>query len=153
MNNKGYSTIEAVIIIPIILSIILLLVWLGFFLYDKNVLSQAASRAAVCGSQMSYLENEVIADYVSGKVAELTDGKLILLDSAETTVTVTATNICVNVTGSMNIPDFIILGNVYNGGMWNIDIKEYGARLKNSMFIRTANRIKNLKNNQENEQG
>ena len=148
MNNKGYSTIEAAVIIPIILSIVLLLIWTGFFFYDRNVLSQAASRAAVCGSQMSYLENEEIADYVSNRVSELTEGKLILLDLAETTVTVTATNICVNVTGTMNVPDFIILGNIYNGGTWNINIKEYGARLKSSMFIRTANRIKNSKNSQ-----
>ena len=148
MNNKGYSTIEAAVIIPIILSIVLLLIWTGFFFYDRNVLSQAASRAAVCGSQMSYLENEEIADYVSNRVSELTEGKLILLDLAETTVTVTATNICVNVTGTMNVPDFIVLGNIYNGGTWNINIKEYGARLKSSMFIRTANRIKNSKNSQ-----
>jgi Flp pilus assembly protein TadG len=141
MNNKGMSTIEAVIIIPVCFSIIMLLIWTGIFFYNKNVLSQAASRAAICGSQKSYYENNEIADYVTDSVLKITDGKLILLDEADVSVTVSSTQISVNVTGTMSIPGFLILGNVYDSNMWNIDITEYAARLKNPMVVRTVNRI------------
>ncbi len=141
MDNKGMSTIEAVIIIPICFSIIMLLIWSGIFFYDKNTLSQAASRAAICGSQKSYSENNEIADYVTECVLKITDGKLILLDEANVSVTVSSTQISVNVSGVMNIPGFLIFENIYGSSLWSIDITEYAARLKNSMVVRTANRI------------
>ena len=72
---------------------------------------------------------------------KITDGKLILLDEANVSVTVSSTQISVNVSGVMNIPGFLVFENIYGSSFWNINITEYAARLKNSMVVRTANRI------------
>lgn len=140
MNNKGSSTLEATIIIPICLILVIMLVWSGIYYYDRCVLAQAASRSAICGGQIAYHDNSEIALYCESKVQQLTNGKLLLMDNASTTVTVSATEISVNVSGSLNLPDFF--GFIYKSGNWNINITEKYARLKSSIIVRTINRLR-----------
>ena len=79
---------------------------------------------------------------VADEIYRLRDDKRqILLDEANVSVTVSSTQISVNVSGVMNIPGFLIFENIYGSSLWSIDITEYAARLKNSMVVRTANRI------------
>jgi len=145
-NNKGLFSIEAAMIIPMIIAVIMLLIWLSIFFYNRSVLSEVASRAAICGSQNAELENTEIVDYVTDKVIELSDNKLIFLDSLSCEVTVEANQIKVNLTGSMSIPPFINLFNLYENNLFEISITESATRLKNSMFIRTVYRLSNLTN-------
>lgn len=50
-NNKGSFTIEAAIIIPFIVCLIMSILFLAFFLYDRCSLQRAAASAALRGSQ------------------------------------------------------------------------------------------------------
>lgn len=143
MNNKGMTTIEACVIIPISLTIICMLIWMGIFIYDKNALSQAASRAAIIGSQNSYLDNEEICDIVMKAVRELTEDKLVLMSDPAVNVTVGFNEIEVNVTGSLILPESFFFGKIYNKRLWHIDITEKTARLKPSLFVRSVSRIYN----------
>ena len=141
LNNKGMTTVEACVIIPITFTVIMLLVWLGILFYDRNALSQAAARAAIVGSEYSYLDNDEICEIVMKKTAELTQDKLILMAEPEVDVSVDATEIRVNVRGNLHLPESVFFGNIYNKRVWSIDITEPAPRLKPSVFVRTVHRI------------
>ena len=66
--NSGMTTIEASVIAPVCISVALLVVWLGILYYDKNVLAESASRAAIYGAEHSDWSNEDINKYVQEKL-------------------------------------------------------------------------------------
>lgn len=50
-DHKGSFTIEAAIIIPFIVCLLMTILFLGFFLYDRCSMERAAGSAALRGSQ------------------------------------------------------------------------------------------------------
>ena len=142
-NNRGMTTPEACIIIPMTFTIIMLLLWMGFLFYNRNVLDQAAARAAIIGGQNSYLSNEEIAEKVNAKVAELINNKLILMDEDSIIVStgVSLTEIKVSVSGEVRLPESIFFGKLYSKRLWDISVIESAPRLKNCRFVRLVQRL------------
>lgn len=56
ITSDGYMTVEATLIIPMVLYICISIVYIGFFQYDRCVMKQDAYRAALAGSSI-YREN------------------------------------------------------------------------------------------------
>lgn len=58
-NNRGSATVEAAVIVPLLVLLFASIIFLSFFLYDKCALERAASMAALRGSQAVWEDNTV----------------------------------------------------------------------------------------------
>lgn len=141
-DDKGMTTIEATIIIPMCFAVILLLLWFGFFLYDRNVLSQAAGIAVITGSQASEYRNEEIQELVEERFARMVENRLIWMEEPVISVTVEYTKIRVEVTGTLTLPEVVILTNLYGRNVWEIQVCQEAPRLRASMVTRTVSRVR-----------
>lgn len=142
INNKGMTTIEASVIIPISLAIIMLLVWLGFFFFNKNALSTSAARAVMYGSEHSEYSNEEIKNIVEEKLNECLENNTVLIKDLESEIVVDFTSITILVKGKLEVPSYILFGNIYDSKMWEIELVKRAPRLKSSSFVRAMDFIK-----------
>lgn len=142
-NNKGMATIEACVIIPITLIVVMLLVWLGIFFYNKNVMSHAASRAAIMGGQHPEMESEELTEYMIAKVREMLEGKMIFMEDPSIEVSMDYSVISIKITGNMGLPGSVNMGGIYRKRAWEIALVEKAARIHPSIFVRTVSRVRN----------
>ncbi len=138
--NKGITTVEACVIIPITFTIIMLLIWLGFLFYNKTVLSEAIAEALMAESG-STKSAEVIADTVNEHIRERIEGRMILVNEPTITTSVNYTEIKVEAEVSMTLPDSIFFGNIYEVRIWDINIVKECPRLRPCRFIRLFDRL------------
>ena len=61
-NNKGMMTIEACVIIPVIIFMTIMIIWIGMLSYNRNAINSAKAlgeQFAVLTEQMSEALNEI----------------------------------------------------------------------------------------------
>lgn len=78
-QQKGSFTIEASVIVPMILMVFVLIVYAVFYYHDKNILEGAAYETAVVGSGRSEPEEAEIRAYFRKRI----QGKLILFGQVQ----------------------------------------------------------------------
>lgn len=142
-ETDGMVTIEACFIIPIVLMITMLIIWMGFFFYNQNVLTQSAGIAVIYGSRMAEKSNEEIVDAVRNRLTELLDGKIIGMELSEICVSVDYGEIKVEMEGSMQIPGVLFLSDIYQNHAWNLKASQSAERLRCSMVTRTIGIMEN----------
>lgn len=141
-NNKGMMTIEACILIPIIVMISLLVIWLGFFLYNKTLLMECAGIAAIKGSQMAEADNEILAGEAAARAEELLSQKTVAMEIQDIIVSVDYGAVTVKIRGVMQIPDAIFLFNIYQNHTWEVYAEQTAERLRSCSILRTIERVR-----------
>lgn len=141
-NNKGMMTIEACILIPIIIMISLLVIWLGFFLYNKTLLMECAGIAAIRGSQMAEADNEALASAAAARAEELLSQKTVAMEIQDIIVSVDYGAVTVKIRGVMQIPEAIFLLDIYQDDGWEIYVEQTAERLRSCSILRTIERIR-----------
>lgn len=149
-NNKGMMTIEACILIPIIIMISLLVVWLGFFLYNKTLLMECAGIAAIKGSQMAEADNETLAGAAAVRAEELLAQKTVAMEIQDIIVSVDYGAVTVKIRGVMQIPEAIFLLDIYQEDRWEIYVEQKAERLRSCSILRTIERIRKAQNDSAN---
>lgn len=70
-EKSAYMTVEASLLIPVILGGIIFILYVGFYLYNFAVMKQTAYIAALRGSQIKQVSSDRIESYVEEQVDEL----------------------------------------------------------------------------------
>lgn len=84
-EQNGSFTIEAAVIVPIILLIFAVLIQILFYYHDKNILAGAAYETAVVGSERRGYQKEELEAYFQRRIR----GKLILFSDVRQQVEIT----------------------------------------------------------------
>lgn len=145
-NNSGMMTIEACILIPMIIMISLLVIWLGFFLYNKTLLLECAGIAAIKGSQMAEADNETLAGAAAARAEELLSQKTVAMEIQDIIVSVDYGAVTVKITGVMQIPEAIFLLDIYQNDRWEINVEQTAERLRSCSILRTIERVRKAQN-------
>ena len=97
MRKKGSFTIEAAIIIPILMFVVMLVIQLSFFLYNRHAITVMASQAALYGVQMETEGKPMIEKELHSFLKEETESRLLFTESADWNVKVTMAKVRVTV--------------------------------------------------------
>ncbi len=140
---KGSYTVEASFLLPMILTVIVLIIYLSFFLHDRAVLQSAAYTAALRGSQM--ISGEKVFSEVEKSAKQLIDDRLIGTDEVLTTIDVSGDDVKVSYKGILKIPAGSLLCGYLAGNPKGIDVyAESQARRQNAVkLIRRCRIIEN----------
>ena len=145
-NFKGSYTIEAALIMPMILSVLVLLIYWAFYLHDRAILSSAAYTAALRGSQM--ISGENVVDEVNKCSKELIKNRLLITKSVEHKIEQKGDIIAVSYDGIISIPGGVLLNKSFAAGANEIHVSAKGRAKKNDAvkFINSCRFIEHALN-------
>lgn len=101
---KAYMTLEASMLMPMILGGIVFTLYLGFYLYNVCLLQQVAYTAALRGSLIKEGSNEQIEEYTKNELNELLSSRLLAIKEWEGRVEVSSGKVRIWVSATTCMP-------------------------------------------------
>lgn len=117
---KGSYTVEASFLLPVILSVIVILMYLAFYIHDKSVLSSAAYQASLRGSQL--ISGENVMETVTQSAHQLIQNRMLGTNEIAADVQCDGSSIKVAYSGKLAIPAGALLCKYLTGGKDFIEV-------------------------------
>lgn len=149
MRAKGSATVELSILMPMICVLLMVLMYLGFYLYDRTVLYADAYLAALSGVEDPALDNEEAYREAAEVLAMQMEKQLIALPEPQTEICVTYDGIEVTFTGNVEVP---ILGENSFFSEWDVFAVSgavSASRHRPVTFIRQCRKLEKLVEDRE----
>ena len=140
-NNKGMMTVEACVIIPLIIFISLILIWIGILMYNKSAINCALVNALDAGARCAEDDNDTICRIVKEKAEFMLDEKLLLAEDPELTVTVDHGSITADLQASMQAPPVPLINDLVSNRYWDMGARKSINRIRASRTVRTMKRM------------
>ncbi|SKB97594.1 TadE-like protein [Lachnospiraceae bacterium] len=139
---KGSLTVEASLLFPFILMVIVISIYAMFFLHDRAVLDAAAYEAALRGCEITSEKADVMAK-VRKTGEETIEGRLLSTRNVNMDVSITGQDIRVRYTGEFKVPGGVNL--VPEAGFSALTIKAEGhsSRRTPVSYVREIRTIEN----------
>ena len=118
---KGYMTLEATMVFPVVLGGIILILYLGFYLYNASMIKQIAIVSALRGSQVKDISVQETEEYVKKQVKELYERKILLKKEMNPKITVSSTKVGVEINTEMET--LVAQGESVSDLFWNLKTK------------------------------
>lgn len=131
--RKGSFTVEASLLLPLLLFVIFAFFCLSLYLHDRSVLASCAAELAGKGAARKYETEEHLESWLTGQAGGLAGEKLLLLRLTEVSADVTDSAVTVSYTGRTSLL----------GGLEARE-EETAKRLNPVNFIRNIRRLQNL---------
>ena len=144
MRAKGSATVELSILMPMICVLIIVLMYMGFYLYDRTVMYADAYLAALYGVENPQLDNEEAYEKAAVVLSKQMEGQLIALPEPETEICVTYEGIEISFTGEVEVP---VIGENSFFSEWRVfamDEAVSALRHRPVTFIRQCRKLERL---------
>lgn len=141
--KKGSSTIEASFLIPIILWILILLIYLAFFFYNKLLVEEVSYIAALRASQLEWSSASQKYDEAQRSMEELLKNKLIAIKKYEKKIQVGATKIEISIKVNQPVPLRSMISRYYQKGTFEYNASQKAKCLKPYQYIRMVRGFSN----------
>lgn len=138
-EKSAYMTVEASLVIPLILGGIIFVLYIGFYLYNFVTVKQVAYIAALRGSQMKETSSTEIENFVKQQVDELLLGQILAKESIKKEVEVFTGSIKVKIYTSVKIPFAGLL--FITDNFWEIRGESWVNRTEPIEIIRGVRKI------------
>lgn len=150
-DARGSATVELTVIAPILLIIMLLLVYMGLYLYDRTVLYADAYLAAFRAAQMTEQSNEDVYVEAGRQIADAMEGQLIALPEVDREITVTYQGVRITYSGEVSVPVIQSGSPFETWGSYAFEGEAYAARHRPVTFIRRCRLLFRLAEQEETE--
>ena len=138
-EEKAYMTIEATLIIPVIVGGIIFVLYLGIFLYNSCTIKQTAYIAALRGSQIKNMSQKEIETYVEKQIDELLFQNILAREEVKKEVRTSIGKVTVKMSTDVNIPFTDLLSAKIH--IWEIETEGYANRVNPIEIIRGVRKI------------
>lgn len=137
MNRKFKAsyTVEAALLFPFILGVIVLLIYGSFFIHDRAVMDAAANQAAIRGSEITSPYGDIFSKVRDTGEYE-TEGRLLATKNLNMDIMVDSKEVKVTYTGDFVIPKGVILVPGMNMAGTEISVQGKSSRIDPAGFIR-----------------
>lgn len=126
-ESDAYFTVEAAILYPIILSVILLMTYLLLFQYDRCLLEQDIGKATVLSGSKWTLTKEQLNDYMQKKALHFNEEKYIAWENEDPLWNLEKNDVILEKTGRLRYP-FAVWERKKNIGVPKLLFKWIGFR-------------------------
>ena len=136
--NKAFKasyTVEASLLFPFILGVIVLIIYGSFFIHDRAVMDAAANQAAIRGSEITSPYGDIFG-HVRDTMKTETEGRLLATRNLNMDIRVNSSDINVTYTGDFVIPRGVILVPGMDMKGTKIAVQGHSSRIDPAGFIR-----------------
>jgi len=134
--ETAYFTVEASLILPMVMLFTVMMIFLSFYSYDRCILEHSAYEAAMRGTSnhfQSASEAEAAAYAAAGRLVE---GKLLAMNQFRYDVSVNASKVTVTYYGIVNMPMLTWLKQYISAIDLNLEISKSASRCHQARTIR-----------------
>lgn len=140
---NGYFTVEAALIFPFVIAVILLVMYIWFYLYDSCLMDQDFAGVLMKGTAVQHVSNDERIEYIETKVKNLYREQYVFWDWGNFTTKISGGKIEISVSGSLSFP-FKELNFWNDENTWETDRSYSSAILKSVFIIRTFRKFTGL---------
>ncbi|MBQ9135937.1 MAG: pilus assembly protein [Lachnospiraceae bacterium] len=138
LSPEGYMTVEATLIMPIVLYVCIFIIYSGFFLYDRCVMKMDAYRAVLRASSIYRQDSQAVYNMAWDTLDNLTGEKYIATDH-QYEVAVQG-KVQVRICGQVEMP-FGGIEEMTGVSVWSIEETAESDCISPVLFIRTCRRL------------
>ena len=138
-TKKAYMTVEASLLMPVILGGIIFTIFSGLYLYNVVTIKQAAYIAALRGSQVRGKSKDVIDAYVEQELENMLCGRILAGENSEIKIKVSSHKVSVQIRFVMNMPLFQEIFSKTN--LWIMEGKAEAELINPVEIIRNVRKI------------
>ena len=135
-EKRAYMTVEASIIMPMIIIVLIFIIYIGFYLYDVCAVGQFAYIAALRTSQQKDLTMEELEVYGKNQLEELITNRLVVTDTRQEKIKVTVRKIEVEISTMIQMPFSNFISEKM--GLWKIRGEGEVVRTDPVKYIRSV---------------
>lgn len=135
-REKGYFTVEAALILPFTMMIVVFMTFLSFYCYDRCILEQCAYAAALRGSSNRFASNEEAQEEAQKAAESLISEKLFALNELQTTVQVSGVSVIVTYECKVNMPIGNLLEGIIGDDILTLEVSKKVLRNKTVAVLR-----------------
>lgn len=135
----AYMTLEASLIIPMVLGGIVFILYIGFYLYNSCAIKQAAYIAALRGSQVKNASSDEIEKYVEQQLDDLLSHQILAKGNIEKEIKVSIWKVKVKINTDIKMPLAEWLSSITN--LWKIEGEAEASRVDPIEIIRGARKL------------
>ena len=138
-KTDAYFTVEAALVLPVVIGVILLVVYMLFFQYDRCLMEQEAGALSVRGCAMQLEDGEELVRQLVLQ-ASTSDKAYLAWDKEDARIRLQKNQLKVECSGELKFP---FRGLAFWGGdnIWESRVVYESHRLKPVDFIRNYNKI------------
>lgn len=145
-ESNAYFTVEAAILYPIILSVILLMTYLLLFQYDRCLLEQDIGKATVLSGSKWTLTKEQLNDYMQKKALHFDEEKYIAWENEDPLWNLEKNDVILEKTGRLRYP-FAGMGTQEK--YWSTKASFQVDRISPVFWLRRSRNVQNKRDNTE----
>lgn len=148
-DRRGSATVEMAVLMPMILILMILIIYLTLYFYDRSVLYGDAYLAALRASEQPEEENETLYAKADACFAALQEGQLIALSQVPHELTVDADGVEISYSGEVIVP--VMTGSMafQEWGSYVFADHAYAARHRPVTFIRRCRILERMLSQEE----
>ena len=132
----AYFTVEAALILPVVMLLTVMMIFLAFYSYDRCVMEHSAYEAALRGTNSHFRTAKEAESAACAAAEKLVEGKLFAIYDFSYDVAVDAGSVTVPYHCVVNMPLLTWLGEYVSGIDTALDISRSAARLHPTRTIR-----------------
>ena len=138
-EKNAYFTMEASLLMPLILGGIIFVIYLGVYLYDVCTLKQVSYIASLRGSLLKEMSGEEIKEYTKQELERLLENQILAKEKLETKIHVTNSKVKINISTKITMPFSNFISQAV--GFWKIENETEANRLNPVDIIRNVRKI------------
>ena len=134
--EAAYFTVEAALLIPMVMLFTVMMIFLAFYSYDRCILEHSAYEAALRGTSNHFDTADEAKCAALAAASRLTEDKLFAIHDFSYSVSVDAGEVTVNYHCVVNMPFVTWLGEYVSGIDLTLDISRSAKRCRQTRVIR-----------------
>jgi uncharacterized protein with FMN-binding domain len=153
-HEGAYCTVEAVLVMPIVILFISIMIFMSFYAYDRSMLEHSAYKAALVGASGHYDTSKEATERAKNEAALLTENKVFAVKDLTHSVTADWNSVTVTYNCVVNMPFKPLIGEFISGfsdDYMTFSVTKTAPRLKPVRTIRHFKLANNLLDNTEEE--
>ena len=133
---EGYFSVEAALVFPMIIGAILLLIYLGFYQYDRCMMEFDVAAIALAGSSCDEEDRIAVLDEMERVARELSKERYIAWEAENINIEVKGNHVCTTGGGKLRFPFGLLIQKGMNG-VWKVEVNYENRRLDPVAFVRS----------------
>ncbi|MBQ7767035.1 MAG: pilus assembly protein [Lachnospiraceae bacterium] len=143
-SQKGSMTLETTLIMPVVLMMILIMLFLVLHMYNRGIMTNAATRGV---KQVFYYENEsndmIEKECIRVVMSDL-EGHLVAVTEPEVHTEVSGTKVKITIFGKLNVPELLAPKGTIFEEFWEYKICKEMHRVNPGELIQGGQQIENI---------
>ena len=135
-EKRGYMTLEATMIMPLIIVGIVFVIYISFYLYDASIIRQISYVAALRASQQMDYTAEQMENYAKKHLEEQLEKRLLAIKGREQEIKVSLGKVKIKMSATVDMPFSNFISEKLN--LWKMESETEVIRVNPVKIIRSV---------------